>query len=209
MNVFILSTGRCGSTAIARACKHITNYTSAHESRCELMGEARLAYSDNHIESDNRLAWYLGRLHDKYGDEAYYVHLSRDRQRVAESYAGRDHLTYGIMQAFRGIMITERELNPLELAHDICETVDSNIELFLRDKSNVMRVRIEESETWFPAFWDWIGAEGDRASALREFTVRHNATRDPSLSNRPPLLARIAKKGQRIAQKFPEFLLEA
>ena len=209
MNVFILSTGRCGSTAIARACKHIINYTSAHESRCELMGDARLAYPDNHTESDNRLSWYLGRLHTKYGDDAFYVHLSRNRQRVAESYAGRDNLSYGIMQAFRGIMITEKELDPLELAHEVCETVDSNIDFFLRDKPRVMRVCIEDAEAWFPEFWEWIGAEGDQAEALREFTVLHNATRDPALNSRPPLLTRIARKGQRIAPKFPEFLLEA
>lgn len=209
MNVFILSTGRCGSMAVARACGHITNYTSAHESRCELMGPARLAYPDHHIESDNRLAWYLGRLQAVYGDDAYYVHLKRDRQQVAESYARRDHLSYGIMQAFRGIMITEKELDPLKLAHEMCETVEANIDLFLRDKSYVMRVAIEEAEDWFPEFWEWVGAEGDRAAALREFTVQHNATPDPTLAKRPPLLTRIAQKGQRIAQKFPEFILEA
>ena len=41
MNVFILNTGRCGSRTFARACAHITNYTSAHESRSGLH-QARL-----------------------------------------------------------------------------------------------------------------------------------------------------------------------
>jgi hypothetical protein len=32
MHIFILNTGRCGSTTCARACQHMTNYTAAHES---------------------------------------------------------------------------------------------------------------------------------------------------------------------------------
>ena len=65
MNVFILSTGRSGSQTFARACAHVSNYTSAHESRSGLLGDAHFDYPDNHIESDNRLSWMLGRLDRK------------------------------------------------------------------------------------------------------------------------------------------------
>ena len=47
-----------------------------------MIGPERLDYPDQHIESDNRLAWYAGRLEKRYGDDAFYVHLKRDRQRV-------------------------------------------------------------------------------------------------------------------------------
>lgn len=87
MNVFILNAGRSGSKTFARACDHITNFTSAHESRSGLLGEGHFAYPDNHIESDNRLAWLLGRLDRKYGDRAFYVHLTRDVGPVAASWA--------------------------------------------------------------------------------------------------------------------------
>ncbi|WJI25223.1 hypothetical protein RHP47_05945 [Thermosynechococcus sp. QKsg1] len=50
MNVFVLCTGRCGSVTFAKACTFITNFSSAHESRTFLLGEARLAYPDRHIE---------------------------------------------------------------------------------------------------------------------------------------------------------------
>ncbi|MHC4834220.1 MAG: hypothetical protein ACYTFH_10095, partial [Planctomycetota bacterium] len=60
MNVFILSTGRAGSMSFERACSHITNYSAGHETRSGFLGQRRFDYPQNHIESDNRLAWLLG-----------------------------------------------------------------------------------------------------------------------------------------------------
>ena len=51
-NVFVLCTGRCGSTSFERACRHATNWTSGHETRSHLLGADRLAYPDRHIEAD-------------------------------------------------------------------------------------------------------------------------------------------------------------
>ena len=62
MNVFVLNTGRCGSVTFIEACRHIHHYSAAHESRATYIGEQRLAYAANHIEADNRLCWFLGRL---------------------------------------------------------------------------------------------------------------------------------------------------
>ncbi len=56
MDVFVLCTGRCGSTTFIKACAHITNYTAAHESRTGLLGSDRLDYPGKHIEADNRLS---------------------------------------------------------------------------------------------------------------------------------------------------------
>jgi len=68
MRVFILCTGRTGSTSIIEACKHISNYTADHESLAKVFGNQRLDYPDYHIEADNRLSWHLGALNKKYGD---------------------------------------------------------------------------------------------------------------------------------------------
>ncbi|MEW8461604.1 MAG: hypothetical protein AB2653_14955 [Candidatus Thiodiazotropha endolucinida] len=80
MNIFILNAGRCGSTTFVQACQHISNYSAAHESRSTLTGKQRLSYPDNHIEADNRLCWLLGRLEREYGNDAYYVHLTRNHR---------------------------------------------------------------------------------------------------------------------------------
>ncbi len=87
MNVFILNTGRCGSYTFHEACSHIKNFTSGHESRSTILGPNRLDYPENHIESDNRLSWLLGRLDKKYGDNAYYVHLLRNEKDLVYSFA--------------------------------------------------------------------------------------------------------------------------
>jgi hypothetical protein len=175
MNVFVLCTGRCGSQTFIKACKHFSNYSSAHESRMALLGLERMGYPDNHIEADNRLSWLLGRLDKVYGDEAIYVHLKRDMEAVAASYAKRDG--FGIMQAYRDpgiIMGLSKRVDPVTVAADYCATVNTNIELFLKDKSRRMTFWLERAQQDFPVFCDLIGAQGDLASALSEFSVRHD-----------------------------------
>jgi len=78
LNVFVLCAGRCGSVTFIEVAKHVCNYIAGHETRTALNGHARFAYPVGHIEADNRLSWLLGRLDDRYGDEAFYVHLQRD-----------------------------------------------------------------------------------------------------------------------------------
>ena len=89
-NVFVLCTGRCGSVTVATACGHLTNFTAGHETRAARILENRFAYPPNHIESDNRLSWHLGGLGQRFDDkDVLYVHLKRDRDAVARSYAKR------------------------------------------------------------------------------------------------------------------------
>ena len=177
MNVFVLCTGRCGSTTFVRACEHITNFSAAHESRSRLLGSDRFDYPDNHIEADNRLAWLLGRLDQTYGDRAVYVHLKRNPRDVAASLVQR--YNHGIIKAYRGhgiIMGLSKRTDPMAVALDYCATVTSNIELFLRDKTRKIEVQLELAERDFSLFWEYIAAEGDLKRALSEFDVRHNAT---------------------------------
>ena len=176
MNVFVLNTGRCGSVSFIKACRHIDNYSAGHESRSTFTGQQRLAYPDNHIEADNRLSWLLGRLHESYGDRAFYVHLSRQAQDTAASFIKRTE--FGIMQAYReGILMGGRpEQSSLEQAHDYIETVESNIRLFLHHKPNIMHFRLEHATRDFHTFWNRIGATGDLDRALDEWSVSHNAS---------------------------------
>ncbi|UYO73880.1 hypothetical protein M0220_13480 [Halomonas qinghailakensis] len=100
---FVLCTGRCGSVSLAKSFNYVKNYTSGHESLSHLVGSSRLNYPKRHIEVDNRLSWMLGRLHSKCGDDAFYVHLKRDRLAVAESFLKR--FDRGVMAAYRSSII--------------------------------------------------------------------------------------------------------
>lgn len=177
-NVFVLCTGRCGSSTFAAASGHIENFTSAHESRTYLVGDDRFAYPSEHIEVDNRLSWLLGRLDKTFGDNAFYVHLKRDLHATARSFIKRQH--GGILKAYRKGILQQSdehsEATDMEFCLDYCRTVDANIELFLRDKSHTMTFHMESAETDFPAFWEWIGARGNLEQAMSEWSHRHNAS---------------------------------
>jgi hypothetical protein len=176
MNIFILNTGRCGSTTFIKACQHITNYTSAHESLLTETGSLRFNYPANHIEADNRLSWLLGRLDTAYGDNAFYVHLKRNVDDTAMSFSRR--IDFGILKAYeQGILMHQQHLiPPQDIAHDYIETVESNIRLFLKDKSRKMDVSLETIKTDFSEFWDKINAQGNLAEALKEWRTHYNAS---------------------------------
>jgi hypothetical protein len=191
MNVFVLNAGRCGSTTFAHACGHVANFSSAHESRTGMIGEARLGYPPNHIEVDNRLSWFLGRLDKTYGNDAFYVHLRRaDTRKTAISNSRRVH-PGTIFGAYKmGILLhCPEEVDLVELGLDYCDTVASNIELFLKDKTNWMNFTLENARADFPEFWNRIGAEGNLDAALAEFDRNHNPTFVPK-----PLGERVAAK---------------
>ena len=177
MNVFVLCTGRCGSTTFTKACAHISNYTAAHESRTGLLGPDRLAYPANHIEADNRLSWLLGRLDESYGDSAFYVHLKRDLQLTASSFVKR--YDRGIMAAYRSpgiLMDLPREAIPSEVAVDYCNTVNTNITLFLKDKTSKITIDLEAAKPGFIEFCRLIDANVNLHAALAEFDFQHNSS---------------------------------
>lgn len=178
-NIFVLCTGRSGSTTLARACGHFDNFTASHESRTHLLGPARLAYPDRHIEIDNRLTWFLGRLDATWGDDAAYVHLTRNPDEVAASFAKR--AGQGILKAYRQDILMRApkksaDVPLIDFCRDYVDTVTTNIAAFLKDKSHVMDMRLETMSEDFDQFVDWIGATGDLDAARADLGERHNAS---------------------------------
>lgn len=172
MNVFVLCTGRCGSTTFARAASHITNFTAGHETRSHLLGAAHFAYPPDHVEVDNRLTWFLGPIHRAFPD-AYYVHLLRDELATARSFLER--FGHGIIGAYtNGIMMGLHDKAPkLDVCLDYVRTVNENVRHFLRDRPH-MTIDLARAKDGFAALWREIGAEGDLDTALREFDTRYN-----------------------------------
>ncbi len=183
MRVFILSTGRCGSTTFTRACEHLTNYSSAHESNAgaKLFNE-RFLYPESHIEADNRLSWFLGELGRRFdGTDCLYVHLTRDSEAVSASFRKRwdAHWPGGIIGAFaQGVLMTAQEW-PEDARIEVCrfyvETVNANITEFLRSRPSI-HVSLENIRDDFASFLERISAEGDLEAAKREWSIRHNAS---------------------------------
>lgn len=172
MNVFVLCTGRCGSMTFAHACKHATNFTAGHETRGHLLGAEHFAYPPNHIEVDNRLTWFLGRLGAAFPD-AYYVHLVRDPVAVARSFLlrwGRG----GIIDKYAdGILLHPPSKDRLAVCRDYVETVTARVQQFLRDRPHMV-IDIDRAKASFYGFWRTIGADGNIEAALAEFDIRYN-----------------------------------
>lgn len=176
MRVFVLNTGRCGSYTLYKACRHIDNYTADHESNYAKIRN-RLLYRNNHIEIDNRLSWYLGRLDKLYDKEAtIYIHLKRNAEDVANSFVKRTH--YGIMKAYmEGIANAVPGVNEKPVVMDYILTVRSNIDHFLKDKPNKLEINVENFEGDFLEFWKYIGATGNYEAAIAELKHKHNASK--------------------------------
>lgn len=181
MNVFVLCTGRSGSSSFIKACRHITNFSASHESLSDQLGMARFNFPKNHIEADNRLAWQLGELDNIYGKEAFYVHLVRDKEDTAKSYMNRFLLPKSMIYAYaNGIKKQPPENLSKSKRYAICidyvETVTTNIEGFLRDKPHQMRIELNDIQSGFKSFCSAIRAEGNLEKALSEFEVKHNSS---------------------------------
>jgi len=204
VRVFVLTTGRTGSVTYSKAAGHATNFTSAHESRAEILGPDRLDYPDDHIEVDNRLSWFLGSLHERYGDDAGYVHLLRDEEQVARSYESRwpglrlpkrhpivaarklaGQLRHGDNAASLPVAFSQGIVMRKHVDRDqrivgcrlMVRTVNDNVALFLRDRPHHLTLRLEEGADGFQQLWERFGREGDLDAARREFGTRHNASR--------------------------------
>lgn len=174
MRVFVLCTGRCGSVTFAKACAHLTNFSAGHESRWDSSYADRFSYPDNHVEVDNRLSWYLGALDRHFGQGASYVHLFRDPEDTAQSYAARWEQQRSIVRAY-GLGIARRhKFSPLDAAREMVSTVTDNIAAFLKDKPHRIDVRLSHVKGDFTEFLAWIGARGDLEAAIQTWDVKYN-----------------------------------
>jgi hypothetical protein len=174
-----------------------------------LIGHRRLQYPSGHIEVDNRLSWFLGRLDKKYGDEAFYVHLKRNRNAVASSFEKR--YGGGIIRAYAEniLMGLPQEHDPRSVCLDYYDTVNQNIELFLEDKSQKIKFELENAREDFEVFWNRIQATGDLSAALEEWSTQYNSSRNPKEETGPPLIVRAGKKIKRIVKGLPEYVMDA
>jgi hypothetical protein len=149
-------------------------------------------------------------LERSYGDSAYYVHLKRDPEATAKSFARRYYQRGGIIKAYwRQIIVgtTNTTVSPFDVGRHYCDTVNSNIRLFLKDKTKTMEFHLESAEEDFQKFWKQIGAEGDLPKSLQEWRRKYNASDPKKYLGKPSeVMFRTAHKVARIVQKFPDFV---
>lgn len=118
----------------------------------------------------------LGRLQFAYGDKAYYVHLVRDREKVAKSFERLIDSPVSNVRAFqRGVLGLRRvdRNDLLAICLDYVDTVKANIDTYLRDKRSIV-IDIDHPQPEFDKFLVEIAAEGDLDAARAELAIHHN-----------------------------------
>lgn len=156
MRVFVTGTGRCGSVCFSKACGHITNFSSAHESE-----SFDLIYSDSHIEVNPQL-WIVIPLVVKKYPNAKWVHLVRDPDTCIPSIAALGHGS--VSRAFSHLFITIASESEADSAKRLYEASTQNIRSnfsSLISPENQMEIRLENAKDKWSEFWSFIGAEGD------------------------------------------------
>ncbi|SEE23770.1 hypothetical protein [Jiangella alba] len=184
LRVFVLGTGRCGSSTFIKACRHIDNYTAAGGSLPggEIAAN-RLDYPEAHIEVDRRLCTRLDTLRAAYGSNSLFIHLRRDPAQVAASIAGDWRAQEPVLRSLAPTVVASHGSSPLELARRYVDSVRAGIESFRATVPYSMTIDLERARSQFAEFWYRIGAEGDHAAAAGEFDRRDDAVASDPLGS--------------------------
>lgn len=191
-NVFVLGTGRCGTVTLAKACEHISGFSTGHETRARQIGDARFDYPSDHIEVDNRLSWFLGGLGRRFDDDStLYVHLVRDRSAVVESFERRWDSPFraSIIRAFGHGIVSRSTDWSLDERREVCgfyvDTINQNVAEFVAGRQSI-ELQLELLDEQFVPFAERIGGRVDADAALAELRVHHNSSSGPALAHEPP-----------------------
>jgi hypothetical protein len=171
MRVFVTGTGRCGTCTFYQACRHITNYTAAHQTHYGKIGD--FEFPDQHIEVANMLAHGLAWMRQMYPD-ARWVHLIREREACVESLAvGRRE---ELVSWSHGCFVVTDNTDYRRMAEAYYDTVNANITAMI--PADALTIETERAVEQWAAFWSYVGAEGDfeasRAEWQRAYNPRHH-----------------------------------
>jgi hypothetical protein len=171
MRIFVIGTGRCGTVTFSKACQHITNYTSGHETTGRLPIKEKLTYPDNHIEIDPSLSYFIPLLREKYPD-ALFVHLQRERESCVDSLMKRQSL-YSYAGFHLRAHHTECSKNMRLIAEIYYDNTNELIKKILNE--NRIFIPLEMIDICFSLdFWVVIEAEGNKEKALSELEIKYN-----------------------------------
>lgn len=203
-NVFVIGSGRCGTSTFAKACEHIENWSVAHESKAQSWGYDRLDYPHGHIECDCRLSWRMGSLVSRFPD-AFYVHLVRDQLETAKSWSHRANRTM-MRYWWRCVLLHWHdprmpEEHSIPVAMDMVRTANDNVAHAIRNARHVV-VWIETPRSGFEEMWRAIGAKGDLDAALDTLKRKHNCSMASKATRDALIETRKARRQLRIKRKL-------
>ena len=146
MNVFIISPGRTATTSLSHTFSHLNQHTSGHETRTKFLGDDRVKFDENHVECDNRLAWFMPRLTAKYNQTGLLIIVRRDVQKIAKSYDKRWY-KINITKAYsQGILMRDLEENSVEVCADFATNIYEQLDFAAGSWTHVVELDLEAPE---------------------------------------------------------------
>ena len=117
-----------------------------------------------------------------YGDDAFYLKLTRNKEKIVNSYLKRKSLNQGILPAFAINIFQQKKWSVSSAGYEwaanhYVNTVYDNIDFFLKNKSNFMELDIDSPMESFTKFWQKIEAKGNIENALKEFDKKYNSSK--------------------------------
>lgn len=168
MRVFVVGTGRCGTSTFYQACRHIENYTAGHETAARTW--TIYPYPDKHIEVAGHLSMLMGRVIYAYPG-SFWVHLIRRKEACVRSLASQSQAP---LDSFARHWFQVFQLDPLKAAIGFYDCVNANIRTMLNGVEH-MTIQTEWAKDKWSEFWERIGAEGDYDASVAEWDRKYNA----------------------------------
>jgi hypothetical protein len=168
VNVFVVGTGRCGTSTFYQAARTIVGFTAGHETTAGTVPSWQFA--DQHIEVAAQLVYGIPRLRATYPD-ARWVHLVRDREPCVRSLARQ---CWESMAAFaKQWFLCDHPADVALAAEQFHDLTNELIEALLPPDAT-MKIRVEELVEAWPRFCEWIGAEYDEEAAAGILHRKYN-----------------------------------
>lgn len=177
MRIFVVGTGRCGTSTFYHAACHATNYTVGHESRAGTIND--YLYPDHRIEVSSHLAFAVPVLRATHSiarigasGGCRFVHLIRELASCVSSMAAVREairsLAFGIAE---GNVNTQSGKDFRRWAAWLYDLVNANIAATAAD---AFRLELERAEERWLDCWEFMGCEGDFEASLAEWRWKYN-----------------------------------
>lgn len=171
MRIFVVGTGRCGTSTFYHACRHATNYTVGHESRAGRIND--YCYHDNYIEVSSHLAFAVPLLMER-NQGCRFVHIIRSKAACVASMAET-------REAIKAFAFGISEGNPrhgseyLEWAAWLYDLINANITATVQTAWNAFLFHMDYADREWEECWRFMGCEGDFEASLAEWRWKYNA----------------------------------
>lgn len=174
MRVFVVGTGRCGTSTFRHAASLALNKSVRQES-AYWNGVSHREYLDGCIEIGHQLTWVLSYLLHRYRDSKI-VHLVRDKESCVRSLQKNG---LGTIPSWYNMLYAgcHENGNPCPPCSDLFDIYYDQVNFSIPNVTpthRYFRLKLEAAKEQWRACWDWMSCEGDFERSLACWAKKYN-----------------------------------